>query len=175
MRKIAVLTYPVRHRKTYDVLSLLKANGYSDVKVYAIPFHYQKKKRTLIQHRPEMNFHVPEISKLCFNFGYSYELGDLESFHIENDRIVLIAGAGILPQEFVDAHTTINSHPGYIPNCRGLDAFKWAIFARQISNHLPQQDVPGYLPIPLREQLQMQCCIPWWKVPVQMVWTYTHT
>lgn len=71
MRKIAVLTYPVRHRKTYDVLSLLKANGYFDVKVYAIPFHYQKKKRPLIQHRPEMNFHVPEISKLCFNLGYS--------------------------------------------------------------------------------------------------------
>lgn len=66
MRKIAVLAYPVKHRKTYDVLSLLKANGYTDVNVYAIPFHYQKKKQPLIQHRPEMNFHVPEVSTLCY-------------------------------------------------------------------------------------------------------------
>jgi phosphoribosylglycinamide formyltransferase len=42
MKKIAVLTYPVKHRKTYDVLSILRANGYTDVKVYAVPFHYQK-------------------------------------------------------------------------------------------------------------------------------------
>lgn len=55
-KKIAVLTYPVKHRKTYDVLSLLRANGYTDVKVYAVPFHYYKKHVPIIQHRPEMKF-----------------------------------------------------------------------------------------------------------------------
>lgn len=49
MKKIAVLTYPVKHRKTYDVLSLLKANGYTDVNVYATPFHYQKAFFPIIQ------------------------------------------------------------------------------------------------------------------------------
>lgn len=77
MKKIVVLTYPIKHRKTYNVLSLLKANGYTDVKVYAIPFQYKKKKQPLILHRPEMNFHVPDIDKLCFNLGYLYERGDL--------------------------------------------------------------------------------------------------
>lgn len=127
IKKIAVLTYPVKHRKTYDVLSLLKANGYTDVNVYAIPFHYQKKHFPTIQHRPEMNFQIPEIDELCFNLGYRYESGELDSVNIDKERIVLIAGAGILPEEFVDKHTVINAHPGYLPNCRGLDAFKWAI------------------------------------------------
>ncbi|WP_196016917.1 formyltransferase family protein, partial [Alistipes senegalensis] len=139
MKKIAVLTYPVKHRKTYDVLSLLKANGYTDVKVYAIPFHYQKKHFPIIRHRPEMNFQTPEIDELCFNLGYRYEQGELESFNIDKERIVLIAGAGILPKEFVDGHIIINAHPGYIPNCRGLDAFKWAIAEKQpvgVTTHL---------------------------------------
>lgn len=127
MKKIAVLTYPVKHRKTFDVISLLKANGYMDVIVYAIPFHYQKKTFPMIQHRPEMNYEIPDIEKLCYNFGYKYEMGKLETFNIEKDRIVLIAGAGILPDKFVKSHIIINAHPGYIPNCRGLDAFKWAI------------------------------------------------
>ena len=130
-KKIAVLTYPVRHRKTYDVLSLLKANGYTDVTVHAIPFHYQKKYFPMIQHRPEMNYSIPEISELCLNLGYRYEHGDLESFNIDKERIVLIAGAGILPEEFIDSHIVVNAHPGYIPNCRGLDAFKWAIAEKQ--------------------------------------------
>lgn len=144
MKKIAVLTYPVKHRKTYDVLSLLKANGYTDVKVYAIPFHYQKKHLPIIQHRPEMNFKIPEINELCSNLGYQYEQGELESVDIDRDRIVLIAGAGILPEEFVDKHVIINAHPGYIPNCRGLDAFKWAIAENQpigVTTHLLGREV----------------------------------
>ncbi len=126
-KKIAVLTYPVKHRKTFDVMSLLKANGYFDVNIYAIPFHYEKKKFPLIRHRPEMNYQIPELTVMCQNFGYQCMTGQLDDFFIENDRVVLVAGAGILPDDFVKLHTIINAHPGYIPNCRGLDAFKWAI------------------------------------------------
>lgn len=131
MKKIAVLTYPVKHRKTYDVLSLLRANGYADVNVYAIPFRYHSNHTPLIRHRPEMNFQIPETSELCHNLGFRYESGELESVNIDEERIVLIAGAGILSEEFVDRHIVINAHPGYIPDCRGLDAFKWAI----LENH----------------------------------------
>ena len=126
-KKVAVLTYPVKHRKTFDVLSLLKANGYADVMVCAIPFHYQKKKFPIYQHRPEMNFSLPDVEIFCRNLGYQYKVGQLESFEIEKNRIVLIAGAGLLDDKFVKEHTVINAHPGYIPECRGLDAFKWAI------------------------------------------------
>lgn len=131
MKKVAVLTYPVKHRKTFDVLSLLLANGYKDVCVYAVPFSYEKKSHPIYSHRPEMNYNIPDIEQLCANIGYEYHIGTLESFSIESDRIVLIAGAGILPEDFVKTHTVINAHPGYIPNCRGLDAFKWAIIEKQ--------------------------------------------
>lgn len=137
--KIAVLTYPVKHRKTFDLLSMLKVNGYNDVYVCAIPFHYQKKKYPIYQHRPEMNYYVPSLEVICKNLNYRYAEGTLESFDIECDRIVLVAGAGILPDEFVRSHTIINAHPGYIPNCRGLDAFKWAIVDKQpigVTTHL---------------------------------------
>lgn len=89
MKKNAVLTYPIKHRKTYDVLSLLKANGYKDVKICAVPFHYQKK-FPLIQHRPEMNFQIPDLRELCMNFGYQCEIGELETFNIERERIYRI-------------------------------------------------------------------------------------
>ena len=139
MKKIGVLTYTVKHRKTFDVLSLLKANGYEDVVVYAIPFHYQKKKFPIYQHRPEMNYVIPEIKDFCTNLGFKCETGQLADFSIESDRIILVAGAGILPEDFVKNHIIINSHPGYIPNCRGLDAFKWAIIEGQpigVTTHL---------------------------------------
>lgn len=129
--KIAVLTYPIKHRKTFDVLSLLKANGYTDVKVFATPFHYTKKKFPLIAHRPEMNYEIPDICTLCKNFGYEYVVGQLDEFNIETSRIVLVAGAGIIPDEFIKSHTVLNAHPGYVPNCRGLDALKWAIIEKQ--------------------------------------------
>lgn len=139
MKKIAVLTYPIKHRKTYDVLCLLKVNGYLDVKVCAIPFHYQKKKFPKIEHRPEMNFQIPELEEVCRNLGYQYQQGQLEALDIEKERIVLIAGAGILPEEFVNTYKIINAHPGYIPNCRGLDSLKWAIVEKQpvgVTTHL---------------------------------------
>lgn len=139
MKKIAVLTYTVKHRKTFDLMCLLKANGYEDVFVYATPFHYQKKKNPIYSHRPELNYSIPEVSGICRNFGFEYFEGQLSDFDIDKNRIVLVAGAGILPDEFVEQHIIINAHPGYIPNCRGLDAFKWAIVEKQpigVTTHL---------------------------------------
>lgn len=126
-RKVAVLTYPIKHRKTYDVISLLKANGYSDVVVFASPFKYAKKQYPTIQHRPELSYKIPEPDILCRNFGYEYFVRRPEEICVEKERIVLVAGAGILPDEIINSNIVLNSHPGYIPNCRGLDAFKWAI------------------------------------------------
>jgi folate-dependent phosphoribosylglycinamide formyltransferase PurN len=41
---------------------------------------------------------------------------------------ILITGAGLLPDELVLNHKIINSHPGYLPFSKGLDAFKWAVY-----------------------------------------------
>ncbi len=152
--KIAVLTYPTKHRKTFDILSLLKANGYNDVVVCAIPFHYVKKKFPIFQHRPEMNYSIPDLPELCMNLGYKYKTGQLDSFDIERDRVVLIGGAGIIDDSFVKTHTIINAHPGFIPVCRGLDSFKWAIVEDKpigVTTHLIGEYVDAGLVIERRK------------------------
>ena len=136
---IAVLTYPIKHRKTFDVLSLLKTNGYDDVMVCAIPFHYKKKKYPIYQHRPEMNYDIPDLPEMCSNLGYDFKMGSIDSFEIEKDRVVLIGGAGILEETFIKEHKVINAHPGYIPEVRGLDSLKWAIVENKpigVTTHL---------------------------------------
>lgn len=124
--KIAVLTYTTPHRKTYDTLCLLNAKGYRDIAVYAHPFTYTKKHKSLVSHRPDMRYLVPSIQDTCKMLGYSYQM--FESFEeIDGEDVYLIGGSGLIPQEFVHNHRIVNSHPGWIPLARGLDALKWAI------------------------------------------------
>lgn len=124
---IAVLTYDVPHRKTYDTLCLLRTKGYSDVSVYAHSFTYKKKYHPLVEHRPETIAALPSSEEICRNLDYSYRLVDDYS-EIKDDGIYLLCGAGVLNQTFVKQHRIINSHPGFIPYARGLDAYKWAIY-----------------------------------------------
>lgn len=125
---IGILTYNIKHRKTYDTLCMLKAKGYKDVMVYAIPLHYKKKFVPLIEHRPSMLWDIT-TKELCNNLGYEYvDIKDYCEIKQEKGDIILVCGAGILPDEFLEKYKVINAHPGYIPNCRGLDALKWAIY-----------------------------------------------
>ena len=88
---------------------------------------YIKKHSPLVQHRPDMNYLVPYTKQICSAFGYSYEEINAYDETLESD-IYLICGSRLLPDDFVTRNTIINSHPGYIPDVRGLDALKWAIF-----------------------------------------------
>lgn len=129
--KICVLTYQCIHRKTYDTLSLLKALGYNDVLVYGTPLKYTKKFRPIIEHRPE-NTLISDLNitwdKIVSNFGYkAISINDYEEINLDKDVVFLVCGAGILPEWFIKRYKVINSHPGYIPYARGLDALKWAI------------------------------------------------
>lgn len=125
---IGILTYNLKHRKTYDTLCMLKAKGYKDVMVYAIPLHYKKKYVPLIEHRPSMLWDI-NTEELCNNLGYKYvDIKDYGEIKQVKGDIMLVCGAGILPDEFLEKYEVINAHPGYIPNCRGLDALKWAIY-----------------------------------------------
>lgn len=128
--KIAVLTYNVKHRKTYDTLLLLRANGYLNVTVFAQPMTYEKKKYPLLQHRPELNMKIPAVPELCTNLGYEYVEGNFECTITSDfdDSLFLLCGAGILAETFVNKHRIVNSHPGYIPYARGLDSYKWALY-----------------------------------------------
>ncbi|NBH35820.1 hypothetical protein D3Z58_20320 [Clostridiaceae bacterium] len=72
--------------------------------------------------------------------------GGYAEFDIKEERILLLCGAGILPGNFVHRYRIINSHPGYLPYSRGLDALKWAIvdgFPIGVTTHFLGQETDG--------------------------------
>lgn len=137
-KPIYVLTYQGKHRKTYDTLCRLRALGYQEVSVYAVPMRYTKKYRPLIEHRPENSDIDTEV--LCANIGYRFaSVADYEEITAPDKAAFLVCGAGILPDTFIKRYQVINAHPGYIPDVRGLDALKWAIYENKkigVSTHL---------------------------------------
>ena len=107
MIRLAILTYNCRHRKTYDTLCLLKAEGFTDVTVYAQSMTY-KKRYPLINNRPELIMDIPDISELCRDFGYSYIEGQFtETIHNGKDLLFLLCGAGSLSEKFIKQHRII--------------------------------------------------------------------
>lgn len=131
---IYILTYNDAHRKTYDVLNLLKAYGHKDVTVIALPYHYAKKQKPLINHRPQVYAAIPP-DMLCKALDYKYEFinsfAEITQILDKKAGPILICGAGIIPAELIEKYILINSHPGILPLVRGLDAVKWAIYEMQ--------------------------------------------
>ena len=123
--RIAVLTYDHPHRKTQDVLFRLKALG-KEIMVIAVPWQERKNFVPLFRHRPDNCIDIP-LQEFCSNIKYVlYKTDNLQDTLDElKPDVALIAGAGILS---IRGHRIINSHPGYLPYVRGLDAVKWAIY-----------------------------------------------
>lgn len=129
--KIAVISYNTPHRKTQDVLNGLKAKGYKNVNVFALPFVQRENPfKPIYQHRPSKAIQVEPID-FCQNFGYDFDLTTADTLNnqlnVFKADYVIIAGAGLLPDELVENHKIINTHPGFLPLTRGLDSLKWAI------------------------------------------------
>lgn len=150
-RRICILTYQALHKKTMDTLMYLKAYGYKNVHIYARAFQYKKKYVPFVEHRPQFSkndiLYRKGYMDLISNLGYSItEIEDYEEIEEVNGTVFLLCGAGILPQSIVNKYVIINVHPGYIPNCRGLDALKWAIYEDEpigVTTHLLGEYVDG--------------------------------
>lgn len=128
---IVVLTYNHPHRKTEDLCVRLKLKGYDNVILASVPWQDKPQRAALWSHRP-MKAHVSPI-ELARALGY--QLSPHKDYHSvlqfmnhEIPRFTLVGGAGILPENFVTRWKIINTHPGYLPYVRGLDALKWAIY-----------------------------------------------
>ncbi len=132
--KIAVVAYALPHRKTQDTLSRLVLSGYRDVTVVGIPYVQRKILYPRYHHRPSKAIPLP-IEETCRHLGYRYQWSSVERladvFHREGFRHILITGAGLLPDVLVKEFQLTNSHPGYLPIVKGLDALKWAIYRDQ--------------------------------------------
>ncbi|HBE42011.1 MAG TPA: phosphoribosylglycinamide formyltransferase [Bacteroidales bacterium] len=127
---IAVITYDHPHRKTQDLLFRLMLSGYIDIDLIVLPWQDRPETHPLYRHRPLEPVDI-SIEKLCSTFNLNYYRRDYNDLGLlQNYSKILIAGTGILPED-VTKYKIINSHPGYLPNVRGLDALKWAILNGQ--------------------------------------------
>lgn len=131
---IAVITYDFPHRKTQDIISQLIFKGYNNIVVIATPYIERKNFQPLYNHRPGKAVNI-SLDSLCANLKIQLvkiEISELNEYLKKKSfEYILIAGAGILPQDIAHNHKVINSHPGYLPYVKGLDALKWAIYSGQ--------------------------------------------
>lgn len=89
--KINILTYDITfHKKTYDTINLLKASGYNNVEVFAIPHHYVKKHKPLILHRPEDFGYIANdlsMEQQCRNFAYKLtKIANVNDINYTSDK-----------------------------------------------------------------------------------------
>lgn len=134
MSKIGVLTYSFPVRKAFDTLALLRATGYDDVTLFVVPAQYKKTYVPRVKHRPDLSAYTAvgfEVGPEKLAKAYGYSLETLDDFATAGDlgqKALLCCGAGIMPESFYHKNKIINSHPGYLPYVRGLDALKWAVY-----------------------------------------------
>ncbi len=127
---ISIITYDTPHRKTQDLIQRLLMLGYTDLDLIATPWEARKNHVPIYKHRPSKATDVmPEL--MAERLGIKFRKMPMEDvasyFDVSKPEHILIAGAGILPEELAKNYDIINSHPGYLPNVKGLDALKWAI------------------------------------------------
>ena len=135
--KIGVFTYNANHRKTHDLVFRLKLRRYSDITLLILPWICRTNHIPIYNHRPK---NYSEITPWDFAnaMNIKAKLFSEQEHDLENYDKLLIGGAGILSENLLE-YNIINSHPGYLPNVRGLDALKWAILEGQpigITTHI---------------------------------------
>jgi len=146
---IVVLTYNHPHRKTQDLIFKLLATGVKPM-VIATEWIEMNSFKPIISHRPANPINIP-LSDFCKNLGLELFLTSksdlyktLKSF--EKIEFILLATGNIIEEKIVSEFQVINSHPGYLPHIKGLDALKWAIFHEQnigVTTHFVNSQVDG--------------------------------
>ena len=121
-----VLTYDHPHRKTYDLVTRLLAEGVRP-HLLVLPWVERKNHRPLYQVRPLSGGIAPSLMAVRFDLDCGmYSRGD--DIVLPEGARVIVGGAGLLPEQFVNDYDVYNAHPGQIPLVRGLDALKWSIY-----------------------------------------------
>jgi phosphoribosylglycinamide formyltransferase-1 len=76
------------------------------------------------------------LSVFCKNLGLDLILTTKPELFDELDKLgdieyVLLATGNIIEERIVNRYRVINSHPGYLPDIKGLDALKWAVYFKE--------------------------------------------
>ncbi len=138
--KLVLFIYDFPHKKSLKGMQLIKSKGIEDVYVIASPkvelkFRQSKNRVSVLETE------IIEPSTLANQYGWD----SLVTNHNSEEAISflkkikpshgIILGARILNKNVIDCFSSgiINFHPGVLPENRGLDNLKWAIY-----NNLPQ-------------------------------------
>ena len=121
-----LFTYDAPHRKTYDFIMALVANGYTIDCIYAAPW-------IKMEHKPELvdmttrGLYYPHTRDIAHNLCIPYIVKPHDKVDGGGD-LGIIAGARILKAHVIETFDNIiNIHPGKLPENRGLDNVKYAI------------------------------------------------
>jgi methionyl-tRNA formyltransferase len=146
---IVVLTYDHPHRKTQDLILRLLAHGVKPL-VVATEWKEMKSFKPLISHRPGDAMKI-SLSQFCENLNLNLVLTTKANLHTDlksQEKIdsILLATGNIIDEQTASDFKVINSHPGYLPNIKGLDAIKWAILHKQdigVTTHFINGQIDG--------------------------------
>lgn len=138
--KLVLFIYDFPHKKSLKGMQLIKSKGIEDVHVIASPkvelkFRQSKNRVSVLETE------IIEPSKLANQYGWNSLVENHNSEAVISflKKIKpshgIILGARILNKNVIDCFSSgiINFHPGVLPENRGLDNLKWAIY-----NNLPQ-------------------------------------
>ena len=135
MSNIILFVYNFPHKKSLKGMQLIKSYGLNDISVVAAP----KKKLNFRQSKKRISIQEEELVnpfELALQYGWKALVADhnsKEALQFYNDikpEYGIILGSRILSQEVINNFNAgiINFHPGVLPENRGLDNLKWAIY-----------------------------------------------
>lgn len=123
---VGLITYHYPHLKTEQLLLRLLGGPWR-LRLYALPFVPRPPRAVAVAHRPDQREAVaPEV--LAQAHGLPYQVCPDDTAIDQACDVYLLAGAPRLSAACVAGKRILNCHPGLLPQVRGLDAFKWAIY-----------------------------------------------
>ena len=148
---IVLLTFDNPHRKTQDLIFRLLARGIKPL-IVATKWEERKSFIPIISHRPSNPINI-SLAKFCGNLGLDLIVVTkdrlLEKLNtIQNIKFILLATGNIIDKSIANSYKVINSHPGYLPDIKGLDALKWAILYKEnigVTTHFINEQIDGGL------------------------------
>lgn len=129
---IGIITYQTGHLMTLQLLMKLQQKNMK-ITIFAFPFVKRPKEKIVFPDRPEQILDF-DLHKYCSQNnidyvevnGWSKADSDLMRERATPDYY-LTCIAKIIPDFFLERRIILNTHPGLLPNNRGVDAFKWAV------------------------------------------------
>lgn len=144
--RLAVLVYSIPHRRSQEILIRLAAKKINAT-IIILDWIERENFKPIYEHRPTPIFNM-NTKLLARNLNFV----TIETTHNKlnstlkdlHPTYILLGGARLIEKHTTEEFTIINSHPSYLPYCRGLDALKWAIFNGEpigVTTHVINEDI----------------------------------